>query len=71
MVAEGDYVFAWGVVEGTHKGDFLGVAPTGRKVIFNAPDLYRIADGKIVEEWAGDDVLAILTQIGAFTLPGM
>lgn len=71
VVAEGDYVFVWGVVEGTHRGDFFGVPPTGRKLHFDAPDLYRIADGKIVEEWAGDDGLAILAGLGVYTPPWM
>jgi ketosteroid isomerase-like protein len=51
VVAEGDYVFVWGVVEGTHRGDFFGVPPTGGKLHFDAPDLYRITDGKIAKEW--------------------
>ena len=51
VVAEGDYVFVWGVIEGTHMADFFGVPPTGRKLHFDAPDLYRIIDGKIAEEW--------------------
>lgn len=71
VVAEGDYVFVWGVVEGTHRGDFFGVPPTGRKIRFDAPDLYRIADGKIAEEWAGDDGLAILAGLGVYTPPWM
>lgn len=70
VVAEGDYVFVWGVVEGTRRSDFFGVPPTGRKIRFDAPDLYRIADGKIAEEWAGDDGLAILAGLGAYTPPG-
>ena len=71
VVAEGDYVFVWGVVEGTHRGDFFGIPPTDRKIRFDAPDLYRIADGKIAEEWAGDDGLAILAGLGVYMPPWM
>ena len=60
----------WGVVEGPHRGDFFGVPPTGRKLYFDAPDLYRIAGGKIAEEWASDDGLAILAGLGVYTPPG-
>jgi predicted ester cyclase len=70
VVAEGDYVFVWGVVEGTHRGDFFGVPPTGGKLHFDAPDLYRITDGKIAKEWAGDR-LAILAELGVYTPPRM
>jgi predicted ester cyclase len=57
------------VVEATHEGDLLGIAPTGRKVRWNAVDLYRLRDGKISEEWAADDMAAILHQVGAYTPP--
>jgi predicted ester cyclase len=67
VVAEGDYVFLWGVIDCTHHGDFFGIAPTGRKLHFNAPDLYRIVDGKIAKEWAGDAGLAILAELGVCT----
>jgi|HubBroStandDraft_6_1064221.scaffolds.fasta_scaffold268046_1 predicted ester cyclase len=67
VVAEGDYVFVWGVVEGTHRGDFFGVPPAGGKLHFDAPDLYRITDGKIAKEWAGDDGPAILAELGVYT----
>jgi predicted ester cyclase len=39
IVAEGDYVFVWYVVEGTQKGDLLGIPPTGRRIRWDAPDL--------------------------------
>jgi predicted ester cyclase len=65
VVAESDYVFVWGVVEGTHRGDFFGVPPTGGKLHFDAPDLYRITDGKTAKEWAAR--LAILAELGVYT----
>jgi SnoaL-like polyketide cyclase len=52
VVAESDYVFVWSVVEGTHRGDFSGVPPAAEKLHFDAPDLYRITDGKTAKEWA-------------------
>ena len=51
---------------GTHTGEFLGNQPTGNKVDYQSYELYRIADGKIAEEWICADMLTILTQIGAF-----
>jgi predicted ester cyclase len=69
LVADGDTVAIRFVVEATHKGDLLGIAPTGRKVRWDAVDVYRIKDGKITEEWAADDMAAILDQVGAFTPP--
>jgi predicted ester cyclase len=69
IVAAGEIVFVRYVVEATHQGELLGFAPTGRRVRWDAVDVYRLADGLIVEEWAADDTLAILHQIGAYTPP--
>ena len=69
IVAAGDTVAVRYVVEATHEGDLLGIAPTGRRVRWDAFDVYRLADGMIVEEWAGDDLAAILYQVGAYTPP--
>ena len=50
-------------------GDLLGIAPTGRRVRWDAVDVYRLRDGKISEEWAADDLTAILHAVGAYTPP--
>jgi predicted ester cyclase len=69
VVAEGDTVAVRFVVEATHEGNLLGIEPTGRRVRWDAVDVYRLKDGRIVEEWAADDALAILHQVGAYTPP--
>jgi predicted ester cyclase len=69
IVAEGDTVAVRYIVEATHKRDLLGILATGRRVRWDALDVYRVSDGKIVEEWAGDDLLAILANLGVYTPP--
>jgi predicted ester cyclase len=69
IVASGDTVAVRYVVEATQEGNLLGIAPTGRRVRWDAVDIYRLADGMIVEEWAADDATAILHQVGAYTPP--
>jgi predicted ester cyclase len=69
IVAAGDTVAVRYIVEATHEGNLLGIAPTGRGVRWDAVDIYRLADGKIVEEWVADDMAAILYQVGAYTPP--
>ena len=54
--------------QGTHKGEFMGIGPTGKRVTATGIDIVRIANGKIVERWGEFDNMAILQQIGA--LPG-
>ena len=69
IVAEGDTVAVRYVVEATHKGNLLGIPPTGRRVRWEAVDVYRLSNGKIVEEWAADDMLAILVSLDVYTPP--
>jgi steroid delta-isomerase-like uncharacterized protein len=53
----------------THRGDGLGVPPTGRKVSIKGMTMVRMLDGKIVEGWDVWDRLGMLEQIGAYTSP--
>jgi hypothetical protein len=56
-------------VTATVKGSLLGAPADGKPVRWEAVDIYRVTDGKISEEWAADDVAAIMAQIGAFNPP--
>jgi steroid delta-isomerase-like uncharacterized protein len=49
---------------GTHAGDFLGFAATGRTVEYVSHEFYRIADGLIAEEWICSDMATLLSQLG-------
>jgi steroid delta-isomerase-like uncharacterized protein len=69
IIAERDIVSVRAVVEGTHKGDLLGIPASGKRVRWDAVDVYRVADGKIAEEWAADDLLAFVYGVGAYTPP--
>jgi steroid delta-isomerase-like uncharacterized protein len=69
IIAERDIVSVRAVVEGTHKGDLLGIPASGKYVKWDAVDVYRVADGKIAEEWAADDLLAFVYGVGAYTPP--
>jgi steroid delta-isomerase-like uncharacterized protein len=69
IIAERDIVSVRAVVEGTHKGDLLGIPASGKAVKWDAVDVYRVADGKIAEEWAADDLLAFVYGVGAYTPP--
>jgi steroid delta-isomerase-like uncharacterized protein len=63
VMAEGDRVAARIVMRGTHRGEFQGIAPTGKPVEVKAMDMFRIANGKIVEHWGhADDPRDFLRQ---------
>jgi len=55
---------------GTHQGEFMGVAPTGRQVEFAVIDILRLDQGKVVEHWAVQDRLALMQQMGLLSVAG-
>ncbi len=64
MIAEGDQVAVRATFKGTHRGDFLGIPPTGIHITQPFNVVYRIADGKIVEHWIAINRLEVLQQPG-------
>jgi len=70
VIASDDLVALRLVVTATHTGNLLGIPATGRPVRWDAVDIYRVTDdGKISEQWAFEDLAAILGQLGAVKLP--
>jgi predicted ester cyclase len=65
QIAEGDKVVTRKVFRGTHEGELMGIAPTGRAVEIEVIDIVRVQDGRIVEHWNVVDRLGLLQQLGA------
>lgn len=65
VVAEGDKVVVRYTMHGTHRGEFQGIAPTGRGVTVPGIGIYRIAGGLVQESWVVRDSLVLLRQLGA------
>ena len=68
VVAEGDRVVSRNVVTGTHRGEHMGLPPTGRSVAYDEIFIGRFVDGRIAETWGVVDVLSQMRQLGA--MPG-
>ena len=66
QIAEGDMVVSRLTVQGTHLGDFLGIAPTGREITITDILIARMKEGKAIELWAQFDMPGLLRQLGAF-----
>jgi steroid delta-isomerase-like uncharacterized protein len=64
IIAEGDKVVTRFTSSGTHKGELAGIAPTGKQVKISEIAIYRIADGKIVEQWGIPDLQGMQRQLG-------
>jgi steroid delta-isomerase-like uncharacterized protein len=63
MVAAEDRVAVRITLRGTHSGDFLGVAGTGRRVEYVSHEFYRVADGLLAEEWICSDFATLMQRI--------
>jgi steroid delta-isomerase-like uncharacterized protein len=70
IFSEGDRVAIRSTWRGTQQGAFLGIAPTGRSVTFEATDILRVENGRIAEHWGRTDDLGVLQQLGVAPLPG-
>ena len=68
-IADGDKVVVRCTWSGTHKGEFMGIPPTGKSVSFGVIDIVRFAGGKIVEHWGQMDAMRMMQQLGAVSRP--
>jgi predicted ester cyclase len=64
VIADGDKVVSRNTVTGTHQGEYMGLAPTGRSVTYDEIFIFRFADGRVVETWGVVDVFAQMKQLG-------
>ena len=64
QVAEDDKVVARWSFTGTHKGQWMGIAPTAKQVTMTGISITRMVGGKIVEAWEEWDSLGMMQQLG-------
>ena len=64
IVAEGDKVWVRFTGSGTHRGEWRGLASTGKKITFTGVQIWRVVDGKVVEKDSIIDLLDALKQLG-------
>ena len=60
LIAEDDKVVVRWRLLGTHKGDFRGIAPTGRPIVLKGIAIYRVQGGKLIERWVVSDLYGAL-----------
>ena len=64
MVTDKENVSFAYTVSGTHKGEFMGVSPTGKQFSVRGMQIGRFEGGKLIERWGSSDELGILKQLG-------
>lgn len=70
LIAEGDKVVSHVTSRGTHKGELMGIAPTGKQVTVPVICISRFVGDKIVEDWEMIDLFGMLQQLDVIPSPG-
>ena len=65
LIAEGDKVVSRNSVSGTHQGEYMGLQPTGKSIMYNEIFIFRFVSGRITETWGVVDVFSQMRQLGA------
>lgn len=65
QISEGELVTTRVTLSGTHRGEFQGVPPTGRRVTISGIGIHRVGEGRIAEHWPQPDLLGLMQQLGA------
>ncbi|WP_298430661.1 ester cyclase [uncultured Jannaschia sp.] len=66
----GEWAAAFGRQEATHRGTFMGVEATGKRVEIRYMDFWKVVDGKIVDNWVMVDFPHVLAQLGVDVFDG-
>ena len=69
-VAEGDKVVLRWRITGTHRGELLGIPPTGRPVAWGGIAIFTVANGRVVSERGEEDALGLMQQLGLLPAEG-
>lgn len=69
-LTQGQWCAAFGRQEAIHSGPFMGIAPTGKKVIIRYMDFWKVVDGKIVDNYVTVDFPSIMLQLGVDPFSG-
>ncbi|ONK15069.1 ester cyclase [Streptomyces sp. MP131-18] len=68
LIAEGDKVVCRNTVTGTHRGEYMGIPPTGISITYKEIFIGRFTDGRVAETWGVVDLLSLMRQLGM--IPG-
>ena len=69
-ITQGEWVSCFGYIEATHVGEFMGIAPTGKRVKIKYTDFWQVKEGKIVDNWVNVDFPNVLAQLGVDVFNG-
>jgi predicted ester cyclase len=67
QTADGEWVTTRATLRGTHLGDFMGIAPTGKTILTINISLDQVVDGRVVEHFGASDLMPLLVALGVLT----
>jgi len=70
FLADGEWAACFGHIEATHSGEFMGVAPTGKRVTIPYMDFWRVEDGRIADNPVSVDFASVMSQLGVDVFGG-
>ncbi len=70
QIAEGDWVATSITARGTHRGEWMGIRPTGKVLTYTGVNVDRVVDGRIVEHGGAANMLGPLLEAGAVCIVG-
>jgi len=70
IIVEGDRVVNRWSGHGTHTAPLMGIPPTGKHVTLQGITIFRVTDGKVVEQWSHGDTLGLMQQLGVVPTQG-
>jgi len=70
IIAEKDKVVACWTFSGTHRGDFMGIPATNKKVSMDGMTIHHLAGGKIMDSYGNWDALGMMQQLGVVPIFG-
>jgi predicted ester cyclase len=69
-IFQGEWGACFGAQHAVHSGEFMGVPPTGKRVVIRYMDFWKVSDGKIVDNWVMVDFPDVLRQLGVDVFDG-
>lgn len=69
LIAEDDMVAVYDTFRFKHTGTFQGIPPTDKEATITSTDIYRIVNGKIMEQWTEGNLLSLMQQLGVIPTP--
>jgi steroid delta-isomerase-like uncharacterized protein len=64
QAVDGDLVTTFKTYHGTHRGEFFGIAPTGKSIQFETVDAMRVQNGQITDHWGVANLFSLMAQLG-------